>query len=60
MKTKLIGLGVAAAVAVGSFFAFDVPLSDAIAIATDKAQAKAACARLIDGDASAAAVAAGE
>lgn len=50
MKAKLIGLGVAAAVAAGSFFAFDVPLTDALAIATDKTKAKAACARLIDGD----------
>lgn len=50
MKKSLIALAAGAVVALGSFFAFDVPVTDALAIATDKEKAKAACARLIDGE----------
>lgn len=50
MKTKLVSLGAAAAIAVASYFTYGTPLEDAIAIATNSDKAKAACARLVDAD----------
>lgn len=44
---KFIPLIAAVVIAVASFFAYDLPIGDAIAIATDNDQAKAACERLL-------------
>lgn len=50
MKKTLIALAASAVVALGSVFALDVPVGDAVAIALDKEQAKAACIKLIELD----------
>lgn len=47
MIKKFIPLIAGVAIAVASFFAYDLPIGDAISIATDNDQAKAACERLL-------------
>ena len=46
---KIIAVAAALVVAAGAYFANGLPLSDALAIATDSAKANQACADLLDG-----------
>lgn len=54
MKKTLIAMAAAAVIAAGSYFSGAVTTAgDALEIAMNKDKAKAACARLIDGEVSA-------